>query len=290
MNISIIGAPFNGDGTPLNIENPADALRQAGLVSLLSAEGHEVVDCGDLPIPTADDHRDEKSGILNLAAWQTVSDRLSDEIQHHLDNNRFLLILGGDCGILIGIAAAFHQASMPLGLIFLDGHADFHMPQESPEGELADMELAMLTGYAPQPVVAPSGKSALLEPENVAVFGIRAHEGIAQAPIAVFDHQQMQNMGIMSAVGRGLKPLLEKNLPLWLNFDVDVIDPEYMPVVFPEPGGLSITDVTRFLNLVTKTGRVVGMSVTCFHPNLDRTGQSAARLVEIIANGLEPSV
>ena len=34
MDITIIGAPFNGDGTPLEVDNSAKALRRAGLVSL----------------------------------------------------------------------------------------------------------------------------------------------------------------------------------------------------------------------------------------------------------------
>jgi hypothetical protein len=34
MDLTITGVPFNGDGTHLEVENPAEALRRAGLVSL----------------------------------------------------------------------------------------------------------------------------------------------------------------------------------------------------------------------------------------------------------------
>jgi hypothetical protein len=39
MKINISGIPFNGDGTHPEIENPASALRQAGLSSLQECIG-----------------------------------------------------------------------------------------------------------------------------------------------------------------------------------------------------------------------------------------------------------
>lgn len=286
MDITIIGVPFNGDGTPPEIENPAGALRQAGLSELLADGGHKISDCGDLPLPGADGLRDENSGILNFKAWQTVSERLAKMIGGQLENNRFHLVLGGDCGILVGIAAAYHLRNIPLGLVFLDGHADFHEMQDSPDGELADMELAILTGYGPQQMVAPFGKPPLIAPDNVAAFGIRSHEGISRAPVRVFDSRRMADIGIRPAVTQGLSRLLGKAIPLWLHFDVDVLDPEWMPVIFPEPDGLSVDEVKQFIQFVLATGRTVGMSVTCFHPNLDATGQSTARLATLIADAL----
>jgi len=32
---------------------------------------------------------------------------------------------------------------------FLSGHADFYQPEESPTGEVADMDLAIVSGYGP---------------------------------------------------------------------------------------------------------------------------------------------
>ena len=119
-------------------------------------------------------------------------------------------------------------------------------------------------------------------------MGIRAHDGIDRAPIRVIDSQQIAEAGIDSAVAHGLNPLVKKDLPLWLNFDVDVLDPEWMPVTFPEPGGLSMDDVGKTIRHVISTGQAIGMSVTCFHPNLDPEGKSTARLVELIAEALIP--
>ena len=48
MKVEILGTPFNGLGELPDIENPAEGLRQAKLVHLLKANGHNVTDLGDL--------------------------------------------------------------------------------------------------------------------------------------------------------------------------------------------------------------------------------------------------
>lgn len=35
------------------------------------------------------------------------------------------------------------------GLLFADGHVDFYQPEASPSGEVADMDLALVTGRGP---------------------------------------------------------------------------------------------------------------------------------------------
>ena len=49
------------------------------------------------------------------------------------------------------------------------------------------------------------------------------------------------------------------------------------PVMFPEPGGLTFEEVLKFLSLVWASGRVVGMSIACYHPMLDTDGNAGGR-------------
>ena len=63
MRIEILGTPFNGLGTFPDIENPAEGLRQANLMSLLEAGGHIVTDLGDLTGFQCRDIRDDETGI-----------------------------------------------------------------------------------------------------------------------------------------------------------------------------------------------------------------------------------
>jgi len=286
MRIEILGAPFNGLGTFPDIENPAEGLRQANLMSLLEASGHIVTDLGDLSGFQCQDIRDDETGINDFGMWLNLSQELSQMLGEMLDRQAFPLLLGGDCRMLVGIFAAFSQRETEAGLVFLDGHADFHSPETSPSGDPADMELAILTGRGPERITRIAGKYPLLKDEEVVVYGIRAWDHIGTSNIEVYDRQRMIKNGIKHTVKEGLKNFYQKELPVWLHFDVDVLDPELMPVMFPEPEGLTFEEAQEFLGFVWASGRVIGMSIACYHPKLDIDGSAGAQLVTLVSEVL----
>ncbi len=200
MRIEILGAPFNGLGTFPDIENPAEGLRQANLISLLEASGHIVTDLGDLSGFQCQDIRDDETGINDFGMWLNLSQELSQMLGGMLDRQAFPLLLGGDCRMLVGIFAAFSQRETEAGLVFLDGHADFHSPETSPSGDPADMELAILTGRGPERITRIAGKYPLLKDEEVVVYGIRAWDHIGTSNIEVYDRQRMIKNGIKHTV------------------------------------------------------------------------------------------
>ena len=207
-----------------------------------------------------------------------------------LDRQAFPLLLGGDCRMLIGIFAAFAQRETEVGLVFLDGHADFHSPETSPSGDPADMELAILTGRGPERITRIAGKYPLIKDEEVVVYGIRAWDGIGASNIEVYDRRLMVENGIKYSVKEGLKKFSQKELPIWLHFDVDALDPKFMPVMFPEPEGLTFEEAQEFLGLVWASSRVIGMSIACYHPKLDADGNAGARLVTLVSEVLSSPV
>ncbi len=284
MKIEILGIPFNGIGTPPDIENPADGLREADLVGLLRSNDNFPEDLGDLAGFHFRGIRDPATGISDLDQWVDLSKRLSKALGKILIRRSFPLLLGGDCSMLVGVLTAFAQMDKKIGLVFLDGHADFHSPQSSPEGDPADMELAIISGRGPEKITRIAGKYPLLREEDIVVYGIRAWDQIAESHIPVYDRKRMADLGITRSVQKGLEPLVQKDLPLWVHFDVDALDPKFMPVMFPEPGGLTFEETEKFLELVWTSGQVVGMSVACYHPRLDPNGSAGKRLAALIAN------
>ena len=290
MRIEILGTPFNGLGTFSDIENPAEGLRQANLMSLLETSGHIVTDLGDLSGFQCRDIRDDETGINDFDLWINLSLELSKIVGVMLDRQAFPLLLGGDCRMLIGILTAFAQRETEVGLVFLDGHADFHSPETSPSGDPADMELAILTGRGPERITRIAGKYPLIKDEEVVVYGIRAWDGIGASNIEVYDRRLMVENGIKYSVKEGLKKFSQKELPIWLHFDVDALDPKFMPVMFPEPEGLTFEEAQEFLGLVWASSRVIGMSIACYHPKLDADGNAGARLVTLVSEVLSSPV
>lgn len=286
MKIEILGTPFNGLGSPPNTENPAEGLRQAKLIPLLESNGHSVTDLGDLSGFQFQEIRDPETGIKDIDLWVELSNSLSRKLGTILDRKAFPLLLGGDCSMLVGILSAFAQRDTEVGLVFLDGHADFHSPETSDSGDPADMELAVLTGRGPHQITQVAGKYPLLKEENVVVYGIRVWDQIAESNIRVYDRNRMAEKGIKEVVEEGLESFTRSGFSFWLHFDVDAIDPKFMPVMFPEPGGLTFEETQEFLSLVWSTGRTAGMSIACYHPVLDIDGSAGSRLATLIADCL----
>ena len=71
----------------------------------------------------------------------------------------------------------------------------------------------------------------------------------------------------------------------WLQLDVDVLDPAWMPAVdSPAAGGLNPDQLIELVSALAPNA--AGISITVFDPDLDPRGEHAALLVEILASAV----
>jgi arginase len=284
MEVTVLGVPFNGIGTPPETENPARAVRDAGLIPRLTDRGHRVTDLGDLAAPPFSGRRDSITGVLNQEAWCEVTERLAGALRDRLDPGRPVVLLGGDCAIMSGVVAAARTGGRPLSIAYIDGHADYRMPADSPTGEPADLVLMALTGKIPGLF---GDAFPFVREDDIAVLGFREPDRIAQSTIATFDRVRIGRMGRARAADEALRPLANRGGPAWVHLDVDVLDPSVMPaVVFPERDGLAVDDVETLLRTAFRTLPVLGMSVACYHPQLDPDGSCARLIVDLVSAAL----
>ncbi len=156
---TILESPSNLDLWPSGVERLPDALLSAGLHTMLGADRAGRVD----PLPY-DSRRDPESRLLNGDAIRTYARSLADAVMPLVEQERFPIVMGGDCSILLGTALALRRLGR-YGLLFLDGHTDFYPPEAEPHGEVASMELALVSGRGPhspdrprRPLPACSGR------------------------------------------------------------------------------------------------------------------------------------
>jgi arginase len=205
MNIEMFGTPFNGLRDHMGIESPPNGLRRLGIVNALRKTGHTVADLGDLEGFHCQDIRDEETGINDFGLWLDLTQDLSRTVGSVLDRNSFPLVLGGDCRLLVGVMKALIQKKTNAGLVFLDGHADFHTAKTSPSGDPADMELAVMTGRGPDAITHIAGKYPILEDRDVVVYGIRARDHIDESQIKIYDRNLLTRIGVRRGVKEGMK-------------------------------------------------------------------------------------
>jgi arginase len=298
--IAVLDAPSNlGLRPPTATSVPGcakapGALRDHGLVSRLSAR-----DAGCVTPPRYDpgDWR-PGDGVAHAEEIAWYSRRLADRIGELLDEGEFPVVLGGDCSILLGSALAANRRSFDLGgrvgLIYVDGHADFRHPgNASYVGAAAGEDLALATGRGQADLAAIENRRPYFQDSDVVVLGIRTHDehryDLHAAGIAFRAVPQLRAEGAARSA-QWARGLLSDCLGYWVHIDVDVLDPAVMPAVdAPDPGGIAYTELELLISGLVATPHCLGVEITVFDPDYDPTGVYAAELVEMLVMGLAPA-
>jgi arginase len=94
--------------------------------------------------------------------------------------------------------------------------------------------------------------------------------------------------GIAEAAGRVIGHLRHRGLDrIWLHVDLDVLDRSALPAVdTPGEPGLTFDQLGQLLARLTGTGRVAGLDITIYDPELDPAGEYAPQIVDCLASAL----
>jgi arginase len=292
---AIIDAPSILGLRPTGVQYLPEALKTAGLMKKLKAEYAGRV----LSLPY-NPQRDKSTLLLNPDTIRAFSLQLAEKVISVLHKKQFPIVLGGDCSILIGNLLALKQMSSSdssrYGLFFIDGHADFYQPEASLSGEVADMDLAIVSGRGPDILTDIEGLKPLVLDQDIVVFGYRdgdqaasyGSQDVYETNMHVFDFEKVHTLGITHAASLAIEKLKNDDLAgFWIHLDVDVLDDEIMPAVdYRLDGGLSFSDLSELLKIILGSKCAVGMDITIFNPLLDVDGSITHRFVPCIVAGL----
>ena len=131
--IAIVGAPSNigirpyDDGVARHLDRAPAVLRERGLARRLGAD-----DFGDVVPEPYVDYQRPFDRPRNERQVLDYSRRLGDVVAAAVAQGRFALVLGGDCSIVLGsLLGARRALGRPIGLAYVDAHADFATAGES---------------------------------------------------------------------------------------------------------------------------------------------------------------
>ncbi|MET1038645.1 MAG: arginase family protein, partial [Aeromicrobium sp.] len=278
--IDVIAVPFDGFGRPGHQSRAAEAYVAAGL---LDAPGLVMELSPPIALPAPSPARGPLTGLMNEAALLALTDELQARVSTSVRANRFPLVVGGDCSLLLGAFAGACSADDRFGLLFVDGHEDTTPLDVSEDGEAANTELGLLlglTGRAPG-FPRPSVRSILL-PARLAAVGPRDvawRRGMnvgSVADLGAFFRPAEAVADDPRGVGREAAGFLPRGGPWWLHVDLDVLDATVLPATgvpgdVPEPdsGGLDWEQLTALLTAAVARGGCRGLSVAIYDPDQD---------------------
>ena len=162
----MIGSPSGAGACGVGQERAPGALRGAGLIESLGTVGYEVSDLGDLPVvPWHPDRARPQAQNLDAVAEvvRMTADRVAEALR---EDERTVLVLGGDCTVGIGTVAGVRSTLGDFAVAYFDLHSDLNTPASEWDGALDWMALAhmlaidgtepALTEAADQPPAARS--------------------------------------------------------------------------------------------------------------------------------------
>jgi arginase len=287
---SAIGIRPHEDGTVRRLDLAPNALRRHGLASRLSAD-----DVGDvLPPQRYEDLERPEGRCRNEADVAAFSRDLASRIVEL--EGKFVTLVGGDCSILLGALLGLRNAGhYPVGLVYIDAHADFATLAESLSGSSCSMNLSLATGRAELPLATLAGEEPLVAGSRVVHLGRRddaepayGHAALASFGVLDVPCRTVAELGVAQAADLSLARVGEIEGGFWIAFDVDVIDPTLMPAVdSPIAGGLDFEQSSELLGRLVRHPRALGLQLSIFDPTLDR-GDGAERLVRMLERAFDP--
>ena len=296
--VAVIGAassigirPYDDPREARHLDRAPDALRTLGLIERLGAD-----DLADVTSPPYRDFTRLPGRIRNEEDLVGYTHALADRVAQGTSDGRFALVLGGDCSIILASLLGVARHTGPIGLAYIDGHADFASPEESQTGSAASMCLGLAVGRGDSPLARLAGEAPLVRGVDVVLIGRRdagqpyGHDALSASGILDIPGDALSEAGGDAVARLALERLGKAELRgFWIHVDADVLDPTVMAAVdSPEPGGPSISDLAALLTPLVRHPCALGMQLTIYDPALDIDRSCGKRLVALLEEVLAP--
>jgi agmatinase len=205
---------------------------------------------------------DDEGDLVPAAADDSAQVRRSIEaaVKRIAESGRRPLVLGGDHSITYPILCGFRPFNPRLSVLHFDAHGDLH---DEFQGD-------RYSHACPFARIMEEGLT-----DRLVQVGIRTVTG--------HQREQAKRFGVevieMKDWRDGMK--IEFDTPVYLSFDLDVIEPGLAPgISHREPGGFSVRQALSVIQSVTAP--VVGADFVEFNPAVDRTGVTAAVSAKLV--------
>jgi arginase len=298
--VHIIGVPLDLGGNRRGTDMGPSAFRIAGIGEQLARLGLRVTDKGDVPSPipelkgAGDPH---KRYVKDIAK---VCQRVYQTSLASFSEGAMPIVLGGDHSLAAGsvAAAAMHvrKNNKPLGLIWVDAHADMNNPSSTESGNVHGMPLAALLGTGPAELSHFAGAAPAISAKHTVLVGIRNLDEVEKkivhaSKVHAFTIKEVDRLGIAEVMERAIAIASKGTGGFHVSYDLDVCDPTVAPGVgTPVKGGLSYREAHVVMEMVAESGRLTSFDLVEVNPTLDIRNTTAELGTELALSALGKSI
>jgi arginase len=230
-------------------------------VDLGAAGAYE--DAGDLAL--ADFPRSRKTGETQInetpgTPKQEPFAAIEAGVRALLEQGKQPVLLGGDHSITFPIVKAFARRYPELTIFHFDAHPDLYDQFEGNQ----------LSHACPLARIMEVGLAKRLVQVGIRTMNRHQREQAERFGVEVVEMRSLPAYERLKAPG-----------PVYISFDMDVLDPAFAPgVSHREPGGMSVREAIAHLQAIE--GEMVGADVVEYNPVRDVAGVTAAVAAKIL--------
>jgi len=253
--IAVIGVPFDEKSSYMRgAAGGPEAIRAA-------ADGAAVNSWTELGVDLKTDIKLVDRGDIDIKGnFQEVFSRIGTAVRYVLDKDAVPLVLGGDHSISYPVVKVMAEKYSSLDILHFDAHPDLY-----PE-------------YAGDPYSHACPFTRIMEDrlaQKIIQVGIRTATPKLKETASKFGIEMIE----MKDFHENIK--LSFDRPLYISFDIDVLDPAFAPgVSHLEPGGLSTRQVINMIHALN--AEIVGMDLVEVNSQKDTAGLTAAAAAKIL--------
>jgi arginase len=209
--------------------------------SELGAES--VLDAGDLELPA--------DGAFTA---------IEDAVRVLLDKDQAPVCLGGDHSITYPILRAFGKRFSELTIVHFDAHPDLY----------DEFQGNRCSHACPFARIMEEGLAKRLIQIGIRTMNAHQLKQAIRFGVEVLEMRQLPVLDKLKLAG-----------PVYVSFDVDVLDPAFAPgISHREPGGMSVREAISHLHAIT--GDIVGADVVEYNPKQDVSKLTATVCAKIL--------
>ena len=200
-------------------------------------------------------------------------EKIEKDISALLNDDKFVVMLGGEHTVTLGAVKAFHKKFNNLSVLQIDAHSDL---RESYEGSIYSHASVMRRVFEINKSIVQVGIRAQCKEE--ANF-------IKAKKINTF---YMRNIRLATAQKKWQNDVVNSlTQNVYISFDIDGLDPSIVPATgTPEPGGLFWDETLDLIKLIGKKKNIVGFDIVELAPSRFHSASDfiAAKLLYKILN------
>jgi arginase len=277
----VLGVPLRTGSLYPGNENDAQEYREAGIIASLTAAGCNVLDGGDIPIPSYLPHHSVppiRSWPGPRIVWEIVSEKVTDVLKQP---QQIPFLIGCDCSVVVGTAKALLQASsQDVHVLYVDGDCDDAPPASAHCQSAAACAVWFLTN------ASPFWTGSSLQPSQLSLVGFSRPSQSKQPGVHSFPLTEIRRLGPRAAASQMLAAI-PPSAAILLHLDIDVFrSADLSAVYFPHAEGLTLAEGTELLGALLRDNRVRIVEVSEYATLRDPDQATVHKLIAMFASSL----